>query len=177
LDINQLQPFQRTSLVYQAVFTAEDEQFATRQTNIDDFNAQLFVDTATWALSIYEIELNIPVEPSKPMSERRTVIKSKLRGTGQIDASLIKLVADSYSNGDVAVLFDGSIKITFTGVLGIPPNMQDLRDAIEDIKPAHLGVEYNFTYITFGQLQDSGKTFGDIEAAGLTFGQLETTLP
>jgi hypothetical protein len=173
--ILQLQPFQRKSEVYQELFEAEGIQFDNRDSAVADLKLQLSVDTATWALSIYETELNIPIESSKPVSERRSVIKSKRRGTGQVDASLIKLVADSYSNGDVDVAFDGSIRITFTSVFGIPPNMQDLQKAIEEIKPAHLGITYILTYITFGQLE--AYTFGQIEASGLTFGQLETILP
>jgi len=153
--IMQLQLFQRNSKIYQGIFEAESTQYDSRDAAIADLQLQLSVDTATWALPIYEQELNIPIDPSKPETDRRSVIKSKMRGTGQVDASLIKLVADSYSNGDVDVAFDGSIRITFTSVLGIPPNMQDLQDAIEDIKPAHLAVIYVFLYNTYQDLSAS----------------------
>jgi hypothetical protein len=151
--INQLQPFQRKSLIYKALFDTEGIQFENRDAAITDLNLQLSVDTATWALAIYETELGIDVIPSKPCSERRSVIKSKMRGTGKVDALLIKIVADSYSNGDVDVIFDGSIRITFANVVGIPPNLGDLKNAIEEIKPAHLAVVYQFRYLTIAEVE------------------------
>jgi hypothetical protein len=173
--IDMLPVFMRKSLVYKAVFDAEASQFQISDVSISDTNLQLSVDTATWALAIYEKELGILTDISKPLSDRRSVIKSKMRGSGKIDAVLLKIVADSYTNGGVEVSFNGAITITFVAVHGIPPNLDDLKAAIEEIKPAHLRLQYIFTYITFGQLE--GKTFGQIEAAGLTFGQLEKTLP
>jgi hypothetical protein len=150
--ILQLQPFQRKSKVFQEIFESEETQFDSQDAAIADLKLQLSVDTATWALAIYESELGIITEPSKPLSERRSVIKSKMRGTGQVDASLIKLVADSFTNGDVDVAFDGTIHITFTSVVGIPPNIEDLEKAIEEIKPAHLAVIYVFIYNTYQDL-------------------------
>ena len=150
--IKQLQMFQRKSKVYQEIFKAEGLQFDSRDAIIAELKLQLSVDTATWALAIYEKELNIVTDLSKPISERRSVIKSKMRGTGQVDSALIKLVADSYSNGDVDVTFDGSIKITFASVVGIPPNIEDVYKAIEEIKPAHLAVIYAFLYNTHQML-------------------------
>ena len=160
--ILQLQPFQRKSKVYQEIFNAESLQFDSRDAAIADLKQQLSVDSATWALAIYEKELGIPVIPSKPYSERRSVIKSKMRGTGQVDASLIKLVADSYSNGDVEVEFDGKIKVTFTSIVGVPSNLQDLQEAIEEIKPAHLAVLYILLYNTWNQV--AAETWGELEA-------------
>ncbi|MEF3313335.1 DUF2313 domain-containing protein [Paenibacillus sp. GYB004] len=147
-----LQPFMRKSSVYKAIFDAEAGQFDGRDAAIADLRLQLSVDTATWALGVYEAELGIVTESGKPIAERRSVVKSKMRGTGKVDAALIKLVADSFSNGDVVVQFDGTIKITFTSVVGTPPNLQDLKLAIEDIKPAHLGVIYIFLYNQYQQL-------------------------
>jgi hypothetical protein len=151
--LNRLQPFMRKSSVYKAIFDAEAGQFDNRDAAIADLRLQLSVDTATWALGVYEAELGIVTESGKPIAERRSVIKSKMRGTGKVDATLIKLVADSYSNGEVAVQFEsGLIRITFTGIVGTPPNLQDLQLAIEDVKPAHLGVIYVFLYNQYQHL-------------------------
>jgi hypothetical protein len=111
------------------------------------------VDTATWALAIYESEMGIPIDQIKPIADRRSVIKSKMRGFGKVDSALIKIVADSFTNGDVDVSFSsGTIKITFTSVIGIPPNIEDLQAAIEEIKPAHLAVLYVYLFNTHQDL-------------------------
>ncbi len=147
-----MQPFQRRSAIYKAIFDAEAGQFDNRDAAIEDLHRQLSIDTATWALAIYEYELGIVSDKNKPLSERRSVIKSKMRGTGKVDAALIKLVADSYANGDVEVTFDGNIRIRFTSVLGVPPNLPDLIAAIDDIKPAHLAVLYVYKYLLINQV-------------------------
>lgn len=159
--ILRLPPFMRKSEIYRKIFEAEAVQYANRDDAIADLQAQLSVDTATWALTIYETELGITIDSSKPLSERRAVIKSKMRGTGQVDAALIKLVVDSWTNGDVDVSFANStITITFTSVVGIPENINDVEIAIEEIKPAHLAVLYVFLYNTYGVL--SAFTHGEL---------------
>ena len=151
----QLPRFMRKSKVYEAIFGAEAAQMELREADIDDLCRQLNIDTATWALAIYEAELGITIDPSKPMTERRSAIKAKMRGHGKVDAALIKLVADSFTNGDVDVHFSsssGTIEITFTNVVGLPPNIEDLQAAIDEIKPAHLAVLYVYLYNQHQQL-------------------------
>ncbi len=161
--INRLQPFMRKSKIYEEIFETEGTQYATRDDAVADLQLQLNVDTATWALPIYETELGIAVDPSKSYSERRAVIKSKMRGVGQVDAALIKLVVDSWTNGDVNVSFaDSTITITFTSVIGIPENISDVEIAIEEIKAAHLAVLYVYLYNTYGVL--SAFTHGELSA-------------
>jgi hypothetical protein len=169
-DINRLQTFQRGSKIYQAIFDAENGQLDTRQTSIDDLAAQMFVDTATWALVIYEKELGIKTDVSQTYDERRSVIKSKRRGVGMVNESLIKLVADSYTNGDVAISFSDS---TITSVYGIPSNESSLKAEIEEIKPAHLAIAYVFLYIRYEQLQP----FTHGQLYGYTYDYLRTNMP
>lgn len=69
----------------------------------DGLMDQLCVDTATWGLRYWEQTLGIPVEPGKEPEYRRSRIRSKLRGSGVTTVALIKSVAESFSNGEVAV--------------------------------------------------------------------------
>ena len=114
---------------------------------MNDFVAQLNIDTATWALAIYEKELGIKTDISKPLDERRSVIKSKLRGTGKIGAAQIKIVADAYSNGNVEVKFDKAIYLKFNSFYGVPKNLDDLKRAVREVAPAHLVIIYEFKYL------------------------------
>lgn len=174
-DINRLQPFQRSSGVYQALFSAETDQLTDRQNSIDDLVNQMFVDTATWGLEYYEKDLGIVTDTSQTYDERRSVIKSKERGVGTVNRALIKLVSDSYTNGDVDVSFANSIiTVTYTSIYGIPPNEPKLEAAIEEIKPAHLAVTYVFLYIRYEQL-DNQYTYDQMSTK--TYDQLKTQLP
>lgn len=113
----------------------------------NNFISQLDIDTATWALDIYEKEYGIVSDRSKPLDERRSVVKSKMRGGGSLSAAQIKIVADSFTNGDVIVSLQDGIMIEFSSVIGTPPNMDDLKAALEMIKPAHLPISYKFRYL------------------------------
>lgn len=129
------------------IFNTEDQELNTLNSNVADIKAQLNFDTATWALDIYEKELGIATDYTKSLDYRRSVIKSKWRGSGRLTAAMIKIVCDSFSNGDVDVTFDGTIHVKFNSVLGIPPNLDDLKNAVDEIKPAYLLLDYLFAYL------------------------------
>lgn len=111
---------------------------------------QFFVRTATWGLDQWERELGIDIDHSKPITQRRALVESKLRGAGQFSGRLVKSVAEAYDGGTVDVSFqpaEWSFTIKFIDTVGIPPNLDDLKAVIEEIKPAHLAVEYEFSYL------------------------------
>lgn len=143
-----LPPFMRQSAVYKAIFDAISIAMQSDDESIQDIQRQFCMDTATWGLAVlYEQDLAIATDLAKPLYERRAVIKSKMRGTGKIDVQLIKMVADSYTQGDVEVTFHNSnIQIRFTSVKGIPTNIEDVKQIIEEIKPAHLSYTLAYTY-------------------------------
>ena len=117
----------------------------------EDFLSQLDPKTATWGLDKWEAAFGIPVDPTKDPEYRRTRIVSKIRGSGTTTAALIKSVAESFSNGTVAVYeFFGEylVEVHFTGTIGIPPNLDDLEDALNDVMPAHLVWEFKIYYRT-----------------------------
>jgi uncharacterized protein YmfQ (DUF2313 family) len=139
----------------------------------DDLFSQLFVNDATWGLAKWEKALGLPTDISKTYAFRRERIQSKLRGSGTTTKEMIKQAAIAYSNGEVEVIEDPanySFKIKFVGTRGIPGNMADLKLTIEEIKPAHLNVIYEFTYNTWSEV--STNKWGDV--SGLTWYQLAT---
>lgn len=116
-----------------------------------DLLNQLFVDTATWGLVRWEKYVGLQTDLNKDYEFRRSRIKSKLRGSGTTTKQMIKNVAESFSNGEVDILEDFGnylVKIKFVGSIGIPPNVNDLADTIEEIKPAHLAYEFIYVYNT-----------------------------
>lgn len=128
----------------------------------EDLLKQLFLDTATWSLDIREKELGIQTDLNKSYEERREIIKAKLRGSGTVTKTLIKNVSRAFSGGDVEVIenfSDYSFIIQFIGIKGIPKNMAGLIDAIEDIKPAHLGYYFKYTYTVWDFIENSKLTW------------------
>ncbi len=149
--------------IFDELLNAEGAEFDRIHANIDDIKLQLNIDTATWGLDVYEKDLGIITDHTKNLDYRRSVIKSKSRGSGKLNATMIKLVCDSFSNGNVQITFDGVIHVKFTSVKGIPPNMNDLKVAVNEIKPAYLLLDYLYAYLLIKDVQ------------GMTIGQLQQT--
>ncbi|MFZ7103369.1 MAG: putative phage tail protein [Peptococcaceae bacterium] len=136
----------------QGAFNTQVEAIAAVK---DDLFNQLDIATTTWGLTYWEKVYGLKSDVSKPYDYRRTRIMSKMRGQGSTTKAMIQNVAESFSNGQVDVLVypnEYRFEIKFTGTLGIPPNMENLTAAIEEIKPAHLAYNYVIIYRIHAQL-------------------------
>lgn len=163
-----------------AIINPESKEFERLDGNIRDVLSQFFVDTATWGLANWERVFDIAADETKPIDQRRSVIKSKMRGAGTVTISLIEEVAEAYDNGDVDVVLDHAnyiVTITFISTKGIPPNLADIENALREIIPAHLAIDFVFTYLTWDELDSANLTWDDLDALGLTWDQFEVYNP
>lgn len=143
----------------------------------DDLLLQMNVETATWGLDLWEKAYGIKTDVSKSYAFRRARIESKMRSQGVTTVAMIKNVAESFSNGEVDVIEHPEkyrFEIKFIGTLGIPPNMDDLTAAIEEIKPAHLDFTYVYTFITWNSIEAYCHTWDEWDAKNLTWDEFET---
>jgi uncharacterized protein YmfQ (DUF2313 family) len=163
--------YYQASRVFKSSLQASGVELDSLKQGIEEVLDQFFVNTATWGLDLWEQELGLSSFAGKPLDQRRSRAISKIRGMGTVRVALVKSAAESYVRGTIDVadrpeLYSFTVK--FIDPLGIPPNLDDLKVAIEEIKPAHLEVVYEFTYTTYGQLKAWGLTYGDL--AALTYG-------
>ena len=68
----------------------------------------------------------------------------------------------------------GRVSVSFPGAAGVPQGFDGLKRIIEDILPAHLGVEYDFWFLTWAELEDNFPSWRSIEELELSWAQLET---
>ena len=68
----------------------------------------------------------------------------------------------------------GLVSVSFPGVAGEPDNFEELKKIIEDILPTHLGVEYDFWYLTWSELEAHFQSWKEIEDLDLSWKGLET---
>ncbi|WP_313429702.1 YmfQ family protein [Siminovitchia terrae] len=165
-EMLELIPYElRKSPQYKAIFEAEGKQFDRIEFNISDILDQTFIDTATWGLEIQEKELGIKTELGKPIEERRSVVKSKKRGMGTVTVDLVKSVTEAYYGGEVEVYeIPGAylINIKFVSSLGVPSNLTDVENSLREIIPAHLGIEFKFSYFLIREIHNI-KTLAEME--------------
>lgn len=120
--------------------------------------ANMFVVTSdAEGLAMWERYLGIPTDTAQNATVRKEVILSKMRGYGTTTVQMIKTVSEAYANGEVDVTEDNAhytFSITFISQKGKPQALDQLKAAIDEIKPAHLGVNYIFIYTTHDELTE-----------------------
>lgn len=145
--------------------------------DVDFTLAQLQPQTASgWGLAMWETAYGIPVDVTKDLEFRRSRLLSKLRGQGVPTISLVQAVAASFANGEVEVIEHNDqyyFVVKFVSILGVPPNIDDLTAAINEIKPAHFNFVYEYIFhqwglfkpYTWGQL--ASRTWKDLREGEL----------
>lgn len=146
------------SRIMQAILNSQGGEIEKLLQAIDEILDQYFALSASWWLDHWEFELGIETDPSKPIEQRRSVVISKIRGTGTVTVAMIKRVAESYVNGEVDVSVDSpgfTVIVTFISNLGVPENIWDIENAIRDVIPAHLAIRYEYRYLLVQHIHQS----------------------
>lgn len=123
--------------------------------DINDLQKQLFVDTATWGIDIWERYLGILTNNDYDIDYRRSRIKSRLIGQGTITKKKLKNIIESFEHGQVDIIENTAeyeFIIRFLTRKGVPDNVNDIKNEVERLKPAHLKVIYEFLYNTWNEV-------------------------
>ena len=115
-----------------------------------------------------------------PAADEAGQLRESIRALLRIgaDHATLKAIRDTLSGCGLRVNVEesatGTVAVSFPGVAGIPDHFEALKVNIEEILPAHVGVEYVFDHITWAKLESRGWTFGDISA--MTWDALERSI-
>lgn len=137
-----------------AIYKVEGLELGTLAYQIEDVKNQFRIDTATWGLSLWEEKYGIETNLSLTYESRREIVKSRKRVRGTATIKRIQNAAESFSGGAVQIIPHNEeyyFIVKFVGVKGIPKNMDGFIEALEIIKPAHLGYVFEYTYLTWDQ--------------------------
>ncbi|MFB6364463.1 putative phage tail protein [Paenibacillus elgii] len=146
------------------LYEAVAHQFDDLHAAIIEGQDQLFIDSATYMLPVYEAEFAIQrVDKSDALQDRRNNVMAMSRGGLGCTPEAILNVLKSYGyscriNEDFA---NYQVTIQFTDVLGVPNNLGDLQSLMRRLIPAHLEVRYGFRYLTVAEVE--GMTLAEIE--------------
>lgn len=126
---------------------------------------QLFPSTTSgWGLELWERAWGIPVDRTLSDQRRRDRILAKVKGTGTTTLEVIKSIAESFAPYPVEVVEESALYkfvVWYLGTIGEVEHKQDLIDAINELKPAHLQWE-----IKYRQEQDSNLFVGAFPRQG-----------
>ncbi|MGM7428580.1 putative phage tail protein [Bacillus pacificus] len=146
----------RGSQLFQNLMRSVGDEVIEEMKEFEDTKAQMRVETATWGIGDWEREYSIPVNERKPLDQRVSFVLSKQRSAGVTRIPMIKKVAESFQYGLVEVTEDIPnyvVNIRYISNYGMPPNIKDIQFALRSIIPAHLDINYIFTYTTWDELE------------------------
>lgn len=148
--LNYLPKYERKSKPFIEIIKAYDKEFRRLEQDTEIVNRNMFLDTAIERLNIYERDLAIESINDLDYRQRREQVGSRNRASfEQTTEETIKNVASGYSNGEVQVNATDTVglyEIKFIGSRGVPDNLKGLKDALDIIIPAHLGLTYTYTF-------------------------------
>lgn len=115
----------------------------------DDTLAQLWVESATWGLATWERWCGLPVDGTRPYSQRRQRVLAKLRGQGTTTAEMIARVVASFGFDPEQITVtehpaDHAFVVAVSGFAEMPEGLEDVTAAVDEIKPAHLQWWFSF---------------------------------
>lgn len=148
-----------------AILNALDRAGARLLAAVEDHLQQMDINTATWALPLWEGRHGITPDTGAEYEVRRGAVMARMRGSGAATPDLVRTVADAWKNGAVTVSETASsVILTFVGALGIPDDINELIRAVRAVIPADMLIEYAFRYLLIRDVHDT-----------MTLAQLEET--
>jgi len=141
---------------------------------------QMFVRTSTWGLAYWELELGLPYGGAKSDSERADTIIAAMRSYRASTPFVIRLVANSFNLGNVTPIEDfpgRRLIIRFNDIRGVPRNLADLQVALYRLVRNSAIFEYQFSYLIWEEVLDSGVLWCQLKTAGTTWEELRTMGP
>ena len=96
-------------------------------------------------------ELSLMQENQIVTGEKK--FQQKRRGAATTLVALIRNIAESYTNAAVEIKEDNPkyrAKVRFTGTSGIPGNIKDIKESIEEAIPCHIRLLYEYIFNTYG---------------------------
>lgn len=123
---------------------------------------RLFI-TTTDSFSLHERDVGLSETASDSETKRARVI-ARLQGNNLLTVEELKRLVRLYTNADCTVAEDYphyTIVILFSEYKGVPTNIDEIKAAIEEVKPAHLAFEYEYKPNTWGECRDKLHTWGN----------------
>lgn len=151
-------------------------RFDDLKASILDSQNQLFIDSATWALPIYEAEFAIHlIDQSNTAARQNNVMAISRGGLGATPTAITNvLLSYGYATQIVENFAGYTVTIKFTDTRGIPSNINDLQALMTRFIPGHLQIVWQYIYTQYREL-NGNYTYTRMQ--GHTYEYYKTQLP
>lgn len=153
----------RNSLM-EDLFNSIEMQVDIGRKDISQYNTYTFIiDSTEETISRWEKFMELKPMENYTLQDRIERVIYTIQAKGIFTPSFLKEQAKIFTNGEIEVtenFNDYHFIISFTSVIGIPPNMDNFKEMVDLNKPAHLTYEIRIRYRTWGEL--SPYTWGEL---------------
>lgn len=145
----------RNSLM-EDLFNSIEMQVDIGRKDISQYNTYTFIiDSTEETISRWEKFMELKPVDNYSLQDRIERVIYTIQAKGIFTPSFLKEQAKLFTNGEIEVIEnfnDYHFIISFTSVIGIPPNMDNFKEMVDLNKPAHLTYEIRIRYRTWGEL-------------------------
>lgn len=138
------------------LFNSIKIQVDTGKDDISQYNTYTFIiDSTEETISRWEKFMELKPVDNYSLQDRIERVIYTIQAKGIFTPSFLKEQAKIFTNGEIEVIEnfnDYHFIISFTSVIGIPPNMDNFKEMVDLNKPAHLTYEIRIRYRTWGEL-------------------------
>lgn len=145
----------RNSLM-EDLFNSIEMQVDIGRKDISQYNTYTFIiDSTEETISRWEKFMELKAVSNYSLQDRIERVIYTIQAKGIFTPSFLKEQAKIFTNGEIDItenFNDYHFIISFTSVIGIPPNMDNFKEMVDLNKPAHLTYEIRIRYRTWGEL-------------------------
>ncbi|WP_373079233.1 putative phage tail protein [Fusobacterium varium] len=145
----------RNSLM-EDLFNSIEMQVDIGRKDISQYNTYTFiVDSTEETISRWEKFMKLKPMENYTLQDRIERVIYTIQAKGIFTPSFLKEQAKIFTNGEIDITENFNeyhFIISFTSVIGIPPNMDNFKEMVDLNKPAHLTYEIRIRYRTWGEL-------------------------
>lgn len=153
--IDYISKIARNSLI-KDLFNSIKIQADIGKSDIGKYNTYAFiVDSSEETISRWEKFMKLKPMENYTLKDRIERVIYTIQAKGIFTPSFLKEQAKIFTNGEIDItenFNDYHFIISFTSVIGIPPNMDNFKEMVDLNKPAHLTYEIRIRYRTWGEL-------------------------
>lgn len=169
--------YYKESKIYTSQSNVKGQEFNLLRQVIDDVLDQMYVETATWGLRLWEKYCGIPTNLADSLETRRARIIAKLSRCSPLTPYELKRLLSDYTNAQVDIkqyYSEYKFETIFKIKEQFGEKLKGIMDEIEEVKPAHLEYAITLDYLTdliisntFNRWQSEGFNYcGTIDVSG-----------
>ena len=116
------------------------------QNAIEDFWAQIFIDTATWALPYWERDYGLTTNANDTIENRRSAVKAQMRGAQTVTLTVLQSIVDAWGGNTEVIDTGHEIHLIYHEPGGVPNNLTAMLKNLRAMTPAHLPITSERVY-------------------------------